>query len=188
MGRDHPAALEAAGRIRANGATRPDDPRRKDGGFRESGCDPRHEVHLSQSRDGAATVQAHPAQGAGLPHGGPQGGATQDSACEPRDAVDPDLICEGYVNVAELSADETGFVVFPNPFRDHLTIQLRDRSYSTVSCSVFDSFGKVVVKEFFGATSASQILSLNANALTEGIYFIQLVLDNESFSRMIVRN
>jgi dienelactone hydrolase len=72
-------------------------------------------------------------------------------------------------NVAEM-------VVFPNPTKGELTLQLAQIEEGQASVSIMDISGKLIEKQLISATNNSITLSLSH--LVNGVYFIQLTTPN----------
>jgi hypothetical protein len=67
-------------------------------------------------------------------------------------------------------------VVFPNPTKGELTVQLAQSLEGTTTISVMDISGKLIEKQVFTATESTLTLSLAH--LISGVYFIQLTTPN----------
>ena len=75
--------------------------------------------------------------------------------------------------------------IYPNPFTNSARIEIPNYSGHVYSLSVFDMLGNIVrVKE---SISDGQI-SFERKDLTEGLYFLELSSENETFNaKMIIK-
>ena len=77
-----------------------------------------------------------------------------------------------------------GLTLFPNPAVDNIAVQYELKESSTVSIRVIDAMGKEVMNQPLGNRSiGSQKANVNLQALAEGVYFIQVVA-NDNYSAM----
>lgn len=75
----------------------------------------------------------------------------------------------------------TDLKIFPNPFEDQITITVpADRDYDV---TLHDITGRVILKEQFSGNR----ITLNAEALREGVYMLQLRAGNEVISKKIMK-
>ncbi len=71
-----------------------------------------------------------------------------------------------------------GITVYPNPFSTTTQITL-SQTYHTISLSVYDMQGKLVAQNQY--TDCDKI-QLNRNTLTNGMYFLKLILDDKEIT------
>jgi hypothetical protein len=77
------------------------------------------------------------------------------------------------------------WTVYPNPVSDYILINNEDKS-SIESVEIYDVLGRLVMNENFnGAQSVP--LKLDASKLAEGMYYLKIQTQNESFVQPVVK-
>lgn len=74
---------------------------------------------------------------------------------------------------------------FPNPFVDKFGISFNSILNETVTVNVYDAAGKLLISEteiFEGAYK-----EIDASKLTRGVYFVQVIVGNQSFTQRLVK-
>jgi hypothetical protein len=72
-----------------------------------------------------------------------------------------------------LGGDGTGFVASPNPFTDHITLQLEPIG-EPVQVSLVDQLGRRVYQKEFASLAGAMELDLSGANLNAGVYFLRL--------------
>lgn len=94
-----------------------------------------------------------------------QGNCTDTSAC---------------LTVSTVSIERNAFAreirLFPNPATEYLAVDLGDR-YQEIELRVYDLNGRLVARQSLRGRQAQSQLSLNVQALSSGIYFLQIRAD-----------
>ena len=89
----------------------------------------------------------------------------------------------GNVDVNDRPAIEEGFQIskaFPNPFNPSTTVSFSTPRASMASVTVYNTLGQQVTELFNGNLSAgTHDVVLDGSQLSSGIYFVQLVADNQ---------
>lgn len=89
----------------------------------------------------------------------------------------------GTVGVNDRPAVETGFEIskaYPNPFNPSTTVSFSTPRASEASVIVYNTLGQQVAELFSGNLSAgTHDVVLDGSQLSSGIYFVQLVADNQ---------
>jgi hypothetical protein len=85
--------------------------------------------------------------------------------------------------VKEQTADESGFIVFPNPVQDLLKISFKGMNSGTYSVQLNDAAGRQIMLETAEISGSSTSLEMRVNEIAAGNYF--LVVKGESFSKAI---
>ncbi len=89
----------------------------------------------------------------------------------------PDYL-ESVVTLSVENYSATNYLIYPNPTKDIVNIQFNSAINNSISVSIFNLQGKLVLDEEYGLDSRS--FSLDLSQLKSGLYFIQL--KGESFS------
>jgi hypothetical protein len=89
------------------------------------------------------------------------------------------VACEGSAVNEETSAS---FNVFPNPASDIITVNL-EPGISTCDIKIIDTQGKVVL---FESIFNSSTISLNLTDFNRGIYFVQVFVNSEVFTKRLI--
>ena len=95
-----------------------------------------------------------------------------------------------YANVPEpLNPTETiSLQNYPNPFNDRTTISYTVETYTTVELTVFNVLGsKIDVLEKKTKTPGTYSLEWNAQQVPEGIYILQLKVDNQIITKRVIK-
>ncbi len=77
----------------------------------------------------------------------------------------------------ETTESASGFIVYPNPAKDVLNIQI-NRKIGFTSLTVFDASGRIVHKEKLSSAPGQQAIQLPLNELNPGIY--QVILEGNN--------
>ena len=78
------------------------------------------------------------------------------------------------------AATETEFVtVYPNPFREQLTIEMVFEDVTQAEVLIYDMKGTLVANPFSGMAESSFILDYNTANLSTGIYVVRIVTPND---------
>jgi peptidyl-prolyl cis-trans isomerase A (cyclophilin A) len=95
-----------------------------------------------------------------------------------------------FTGIGDLQNQKIEFVVFPNPVRDLLTIELSDANdwKGSTQLVIFNTQGdEVFQKENEGFLSNGNSAEFNVEALPPGLYMIKLVNENKSSSQKIIK-
>ncbi len=100
-----------------------------------------------------------------------------------------DLAISETVGVNELNPDNTNFTIYPNPTAATATVSYSLNTEATTEIMVFDMLGKKVVQlapVIQSAGDHSVVLSKNEYRLTNGIYFVQLRVNNQTITQKLI--
>lgn len=78
---------------------------------------------------------------------------------------------------------ENDLVVYPNPVTDQLTVSLRTDAFQVTNMAVYDINGKLV----YAQPVNDNLITMNANALASGSYFLRLSDGNHSVTTKFVK-
>jgi hypothetical protein len=73
----------------------------------------------------------------------------------------------------ETANDASGFVVYPNPVRDVLNVNINDKLGFT-TLSIHDALGKLIHTEVLNGATGEQVIQVNMNDYAAGLYQITL--------------
>jgi len=78
--------------------------------------------------------------------------------------------------------------VFPNPVSDVLKISLKSSEKSLVAISLFNNIGKQVYQQEYIVNEGNNVFAIEIRnkAIEPGIYFVQIVIDNEVITRKLI--
>lgn len=77
---------------------------------------------------------------------------------------------------------------YPNPFSDRTTISYTVETYTTVELTVFNVLGsKIDVLEKKTKMPGTYSLEWNAQQVPEGIYILQLKIDNQVITKRVIK-
>ena len=112
----------------------------------------------------------------------------QSLCCYPGYCQDRDisLVCPN------LSIDEQfvtlGFMIYPNPAKDHLEIQIASQTNQKSQYAIYDSFGRVLFESNVNAVSGNQIQQVNISNLANGLYLFRLTIEGKSATKIFIKN
>lgn len=101
-------------------------------------------------------------------------------------------IANGYVEgtvvvgIEELSSIVSNFEVYPNPARDQANINLNLESQENVTLQIVDIAGKIVRTKDYGQMVGSYTLPIGLNDLGSGIYFVNLLIGDQSITKKLI--
>jgi photosystem II stability/assembly factor-like uncharacterized protein len=75
--------------------------------------------------------------------------------------------------------------IFPNPFNAEITIQLPNSHPNDIEINVFDVTGRMIIQQAIHSTK--QIVSLNAETWSDGVYFIQMKRVNHNIVKKAIK-
>ncbi|MFY7965851.1 MAG: T9SS type A sorting domain-containing protein, partial [Chitinophagaceae bacterium] len=78
----------------------------------------------------------------------------------------------------------TKFSVYPNPIKDNLTLQLSSNSNKKLQLTITDLAGRTLLQT--NVTSNNGFINANVNSLTNGVYFVNLNVEDEILTAKIV--
>ena len=101
-------------------------------------------------------------------------------------ALTPGDFIEKYSNtsLSELNDNQT-MLLYPNPARDEITIQNTNNSVIK-SISIVNIQGKIILSE--NLNNAVSIYKINTSDQAQGVYFIQVITENEIIRRKLIIN
>jgi hypothetical protein len=83
--------------------------------------------------------------------------------------------------------NESGFMIYPNPAREKVTVAFEMQSSSRVSIDIYDFSGKVVKSADLGLRQEGRVDAvLNTSSLTAGSYIMQVTIGNKRTSSKFI--
>ena len=86
---------------------------------------------------------------------------------------------ESEEEIIDIVDENTGFVVYPNPAKDHFIVSYNSEINGTAVVSIYDAMGKLLLNSPFSVSSGLNQVELNTSDLVDGYYFVVLQ-DGES--------
>jgi hypothetical protein len=80
--------------------------------------------------------------------------------------------------VAETSTNTTNLSVYPNPSKGRFAVQLQLKEFATVQLQIVDLTGKVVYKLVDSLPDGNQLVHVDAQDVSKGVYILQLTIDS----------
>ena len=77
--------------------------------------------------------------------------------------------------------------LFPNPFRDEISILISSRNDEDGYVEVFDAIGKLIMRQRISLLVGQNQLSLNIAGLCSGNYFVRLITDRQNIVKKEVK-
>jgi len=78
-----------------------------------------------------------------------------------------------------------GGVLYPNPARDLLNVELGEETTSDTKVTVVNSHGVIVIEKSLQSNEAS--LDLNVENLTSGVYFVQIITEGTTLVKKFIK-
>lgn len=101
--------------------------------------------------------------------------------------VDDDSVAFLDVTSVEEVVEISTFASFPNPVTDRLTIQMEMKTNSTLQLEVISIDGKVQIRQEKELTVGPQEFQIDMSRLANGLYFLNVIHDNEQISRKVMK-
>ena len=76
--------------------------------------------------------------------------------------------------------------IFPNPAVSNVTIDLNTLPDSDVKIIIYDLTGKIVYSKKQSGTTHQKQIRLNTKFMNEGIYFVNIIFDNNSYLKKLI--
>ena len=83
------------------------------------------------------------------------------------------------VSVEELAKGVINMIVYPNPAEEIFNVKLEAVTAENIQISILDIRGQVLLSETLNNTSGDVVYSKDISALSAGVYFVNVVLDNK---------
>jgi hypothetical protein len=91
-------------------------------------------------------------------------------------------------NVASTDGLIENITVYPNPVVDELKISFRISHRSTAKVSLFNNIGKQIYTQETDVEFGNNIISIDirSKSIEPGVYFIQIVSENQTITRKLI--
>jgi len=112
---------------------------------------------------------------------------TASRASNPNNSIGWGLpnLCAFPVGIFEQKNDLADFSVYPNPFNNLITMDLKQVSYRINSVTITDLLGKTILTEI--PKSSESKLSLSTGELSGGVYFVRLNTSAGTMTKKIIK-
>lgn len=96
------------------------------------------------------------------------------------------------IQYASNTASTEGFIenitVYPNPVVDELKISFKSSHRNLSTVSLFNNIGKLVYTQGADVEPGNNIISIDirSKSIDPGVYFVQIVIENQSFTRKLI--
>ncbi len=84
------------------------------------------------------------------------------------------------VGFGSLALNASGYMIYPNPASDKITIQAKNIATADVSIEIVDALGKTVFKQLHSFSTADNMRSVNVNTFPAGIYFVKIISQKDT--------
>ncbi|MBL7891530.1 MAG: T9SS type A sorting domain-containing protein, partial [Bacteroidia bacterium] len=89
-----------------------------------------------------------------------------------------------YINAAN---SESGLKIYPNPVSTYLTVELSFENNSAIKITLLNILGEIISDENLTASKTFK-KSMDVSGLTDGIYFINIKSENQSYTQKFIIN
>ncbi len=93
-------------------------------------------------------------------------------------------VIDNPVNNYYFDKEETGITVFPNPFQTHLILRFDNPGSENAIISLYNTMGQCILTE--NRTINDNQVILNTNKLSDGIYYLKIILGKEVHTIKVV--
>jgi hypothetical protein len=97
---------------------------------------------------------------------------------------------EGYYSVTQSgildNSGNGGIIVFPTPAHDNISVQFNTAPNSPVHLELFSNTGQLTRSENSAVNGSAGIVNMELTGLAQGIYFLRIVTEKETFIRKIL--
>jgi hypothetical protein len=76
----------------------------------------------------------------------------------------------------------------PNPSRNNFYVYFNSNNTAEITINIFDATGKIVKKELFQPLYGFNVIILNTETLSNGIYHFQMIKDSEIYNEKIIKS
>jgi len=96
------------------------------------------------------------------------------------------------IQYASNTASTEGFIenitVYPNPVVDELKISFKSNHRNLSTVSLFNNIGKLVYTQGADVEPGNNIISIDirSKSIDPGVYFVQIVIEKQSFTRKLI--
>ncbi|MFH1005130.1 MAG: T9SS type A sorting domain-containing protein [Bacteroidota bacterium] len=90
------------------------------------------------------------------------------------------------VGITENAFNTDKFVVYPNPANDKTFVQFNTSSSEDYILSIFDSYGKLMMKESYSAQGKGYIYKINLSSFAAGIYLFNVKTNTENYTQKVI--
>ncbi len=97
-------------------------------------------------------------------------------------------VSEIVVAICSEADGEPNVHVFPNPFRNDLTIHMENFGGSTVTVEVYDMLGRIVMQKTIGVEGSSEETMLQLDNLSNGTYNVRISTKELVINKQVVKN
>jgi len=95
----------------------------------------------------------------------------------------------GYaVNMVSSDGNIDNITVYPNPVVDELKISFKSSQQGKAGVAIFNNIGKLVYKQESNVEPGNNLISIDirSKAIEPGVYFIQIQVENQNFTRKLI--
>jgi hypothetical protein len=89
--------------------------------------------------------------------------------------------------VRELTHGET-LTVFPNPTQNQVTVDFTDAHTQSLKVQLVDVAGQVIFSQSMGTFNGRFKQAIDLSGVSAGVYFVQLITDNDTITRKLLKN
>jgi PKD repeat protein len=108
--------------------------------------------------------------------------ATDENGCEV-EAVINNVVAS--VHPFTITKD-SGFSLYPSPFTNSLSIQMSGNRIAT-SVTIYNHLGEIILTKNLSAINSSSEIQLDCSTYSEGIYFIEVTIENKVFKSKFIK-
>lgn len=78
--------------------------------------------------------------------------------------------------------------IYPNPVYDIVKISVKSSDNTTIAINFYNNIGKLRFSQVYEIEEGGNVLSIDLknNNVTSGVYFVELITDNERITRKLI--
>lgn len=90
------------------------------------------------------------------------------------------VVLGGTTGINDIVNNKQNITAYPNPFNNKVSFVIDAKSNTTATVIIKDLTGKVLISETSGIEAGKNEISTTTNFLSEGLYILQVMINNES--------
>jgi hypothetical protein len=92
------------------------------------------------------------------------------------------------LNIISMDGNIDNITVYPNPVVDELRISFKSSQQGNAGVALFNNIGKLVYKQESDIVPGNNIIliDIRSKSIEPGVYFIQIQVDNQNFTRKLI--
>jgi hypothetical protein len=87
----------------------------------------------------------------------------------------------------DIQNNDLSFTIYPNPARDHMTIEILNGNQNDIYCSIYNSYGSTLLTEDLGYVMENMVHQMNVSCLPKGLYLLRVYSRDRSMTKSFIK-